>query len=91
MPVINAYAGRTTRQTRTLARSWTGRAAMSCSTTTPIAAFVTSGTKKTRVSEMRGRDRAGSHFHRHGATGPEPATLQRRNQGNVADQPRWSG
>ena len=72
-------------------RSWTGRAAMSCSTSTPIAAFITAGTGKTRVSGMRAYHRIDSRTQRHGAIGPDTATLQRRNQGTSAHQPYWSG
>jgi hypothetical protein len=34
-------------------RSWTGRSALSSTTETVIPRFVTAGTRKTRVSEMR--------------------------------------
>ena len=39
-------------------RSWTGRAAMSCSTDSSVPRFVTAGTRRTRVSEMRPHTRA---------------------------------
>jgi len=34
-------------------RSWTGRSALSRATSTPLSAFATTGTHKSRVSEMR--------------------------------------
>ena len=34
-------------------RSWTGRSAMSCATDSALPHLVTSGTRRTRVSEMR--------------------------------------
>lgn len=64
---------------------------MSCSTSTPIAAFITAGTGKTRVSGMRAFPRTDSRNQRHGAIGPDTATLQRRNQGTPTHQLYWSG
>ena len=47
------------RPSRTRARSWTGRSALSRSTDSLVPSFVTAGARKTRVSEMRllARDR----------------------------------
>ena len=53
MDVVRGSRGERARRRRTRVRSWTGRAATSCSTSSTVPSFVTAGTHRTRVSEMR--------------------------------------
>ena len=66
---------------RTRARSWTGRAVVSCSTDSIVPKFTTIATHKTRVSEMRLRSRTNHSFDAKGSLVPVSATVERRYMG----------
>ena len=63
------------------ARSWTGRAVVSCSTDSIVPKFTTIATHKTRVSEMRLRSRTNHSFDAKGSLVPVSATVERRYMG----------
>jgi hypothetical protein len=96
-----AYIGRThdahgsrrdgARPSQARARSWTGRAVTSRSTDSTLPTFVTAGTRRTRVSEMRLVPRAGRRSRERGAISPGTATPQRRNVGGLHRHRRHSG
>jgi hypothetical protein len=73
--------------------SWTGRAATSRSTDSSLPTFVTAGTRRTRVSEMRVLVRAGRAPSAATPTGPAPTirTPERTRDGGPHAQHRWSG
>ena len=79
------------RPSRTRVRSWTGRSAMSCSTDSPVPSFVTSGARKTRVSEMRLLPRARRLRLNVESADSTTATSECRNRGVPEHQHRWSG
>jgi hypothetical protein len=70
-----------TRAPRTRVRSWTGRSAMSFCTDSHVPTFVTAGTFRTRVSEMRLSGRTRLARLSAGAAGSEPIPSQRRSRG----------
>ena len=59
-------------------RSWTGRANMSRSTDSRLPEFVTAGTRRTRVSEMRALPRIADALVNDAPRAPLPAIPQRR-------------
>ena len=71
---------------RARARSWTGRAVVSCSTDSIVPKFSTIATHKTRVSEMRLLSRANHSFDATESLVPVSATIERRHvEGHRAD------
>jgi hypothetical protein len=62
-------------------RSWTGRAAVSCSTDSIVPRFTTIANGKTRVSEMRLLSRPSGSFNAKGSLVPVRATVERRHAG----------
>jgi hypothetical protein len=71
----------------TLVRSWTGRAATSRATDSGLPAVVTSGTHRTRVSEMRDAAAPGD---RHAVTGvPASAAAVAPDNTERRDLARW--
>ena len=59
-------------------RSWTGRANLSRSTDSRLPGFVTAGTRRTRVSEMRALPRIARALVVDAPRGPLPAILEHR-------------
>ena len=68
---------------RTRARSWTGRAAVSCSTDSSVPKFSTIATHKTRVSEMRLLSGTSDAFDVKGSVVPVIPTVQRTVRGYI--------
>jgi hypothetical protein len=63
------------------ARSWTGRAVVSCSTDSLVPKRGTIATHRTRVSEMRLLPRTGPAFGAKDSKVPAPSTVERRDMG----------
>jgi hypothetical protein len=78
------------RRGMTRARSWTGRAAMSRSTSSLVPSFVTAGAHRTRVSEMRPGSRAGRLCVAMQTFGSALGKSARRIVGVGRHQHRWS-
>ena len=78
---ISAAKDASPRAPRTRVRSWTGRSAMSFCTDSHVSTFVTAGTFRTRVSEMRlsRPTRSASHT---AFAGSELIAFQRRSRGD---------
>lgn len=79
------------RRPRTRVRSWTGRAANSLSTDSAVPTFVTAGTRRTRVSEMRLDLRIGAPQSHCQCTGPAIRTSARAHGKQSGIQCLWSG
>ena len=76
------------------ARSWTGRARASRATDSGLPPFVTAGTHRTRVSEMRDgapRRRGTSSMEAPAAPGASPSPSERSERAPGRHQPRWHG
>ena len=78
----------TARRPRTRVRSWKGRAAMSLQTDSAVPTFVTAGTRRTRVSEMRLQARVARQV---SASNSANVPLERRGQPEQKRQQYWHG
>jgi hypothetical protein len=75
------HCDETARRPRTRVRSWKGRCAMSLLTDSAIPTFVTAGTRRTRVSEMRSLARARRRAF--AMVGPAPTHSERRSEAGI--------
>jgi hypothetical protein len=77
-PITRARHGGSARVACARTRSWTGRANMSRCTDSTVPVFVTAGTRRTRVSEMRDALRITGLRVQRETRGPAAATFERR-------------